>query len=603
MNDAPAARLFLAQVEGDFNPARNLALGPWSFVGSEDVYPAWESLEFTDPFPTADELVKAELVANRLGRHLIHETGTALNSRHGVSYGPAFGHALLAPWLLALVHGSWVRFQYLRAFAARHGNEPLSVTMHTDDVDWAFRDAADFRNRGTRGHPFNLWLTSRLLAPIAPAAWKQVAAVVDSDSLRAPVKVVSPPSRTNPLKRAVRTAMGRLRFSDVLGVSTGNLPLSLYLSALPARAPDPWRGPQPDPAAEEAVPGEYLTELRRLIPATMPKSYSDDFADLDGAARRQRYRPGKVMIEGAAKINDRARFVLAHAREAGERVVHCLHGGNSGTAATYLSGEVSVEPATAVVSWGWEEHAHYGSTYLPLPSPFLTRFADRHAERNDSLILVGGRMSLQLPSFRPNPQPAATVRYRQWKSQFVEALPSEIRSQLAYRPYSRANQDLADAADLRRRIGDFETVDGDLHGAMLGCRVLVLDHPGTTMNIALAANVPTVCYWNPEDWMMAPQVRRAFAELREQEIVFDTPEAAAAKIEHIWDNVPRWWQRGDTQAVRRRWCRLFARTDRYWWYWWLQALWHVSTGAIGRTADYGIADRGGSKDGEQGERK
>jgi putative transferase (TIGR04331 family) len=93
---------------------------------------------------------------------------------------------------------------------------------------------------------------------------------------------------------------------------------------------------------------------------------------------------------------------------------------------------------------------------------------------------------------------------------------------------------------------------------MLSCRLLVLDHYGTTLHMALAANMPCIAFWKPEEWGMEAASEAALALLREAGIVHDGPESAAAKAIAVWSDVAGWWGNAATQAARRQWLRQYA---------------------------------------------
>ena len=50
-------RLWLASVPNNFNPEKDIPLGPWCFLGKEHLFLGWENIEFEpDPFKSANEM-------------------------------------------------------------------------------------------------------------------------------------------------------------------------------------------------------------------------------------------------------------------------------------------------------------------------------------------------------------------------------------------------------------------------------------------------------------------------------------------------------------------------------------------------------------------
>ena len=64
---------------------------------------------------------------------------------------------------------------------------------------------------------------------------------------------------------------------------------------------------------------------------------------------------------------------------------------------------------------------------------------------------------------------------------------------------------LEDAPWLLRRFPEVQRCTGPLEPHMLGCRLLVLDHAGTTLAQALAANIPLLLYWDPATASFTPE--------------------------------------------------------------------------------------------------
>ena len=99
----------------------------------------------------------------------------------------------------------------------------------------------------------------------------------------------------------------------------------------------------------------------------------------------------------------------------------------------------------------------------------------------------------------------------------------------------------------------------------------------------MAANVPTICYWDQKDWPLCKQAVEQFDHLREVGILFDMPEDAAAHVNAIWNDVPGWWNSRAVRVVRRQWQDQYARTSPIWWWHWAVAIWKMATGRVPKT--------------------
>jgi len=107
------------------------------------------------------------------------------------------------------------------------------------------------------------------------------------------------------------------------------------------------------------------------------------------------------------------------------------------------------------------------------------------------------------------------------------------------------------------------------------CKLLALDHPVTTLSVALAANVPMVGFWDNKAWVMCRQAILYFEALQKAGVFFETGKAAAEQVNKVWDDVQGWWMQSEIQEARNAWCYQYARTSKLWWRDWMRVLWKL----------------------------
>lgn len=145
--------------------------------------------------------------------------------------------------------------------------------------------------------------------------------------------------------------------------------------------------------------------------------------------------------------------------------------------------------------------------------------------------------------------------------QALEDLPRRLHDKILYRPHFDAPGALDDAPWLLPRFPHVRLCSGPLEARMLTCALMVLDHHGTTLLQALAANVPTIAYWDRSIWPMTDEALARLDLLAEAGIWQPSAEAAAAKVREVWDNPARWWLDERVQSARRAFCREHAFVD------------------------------------------
>ena len=98
----------------------------------------------------------------------------------------------------------------------------------------------------------------------------------------------------------------------------------------------------------------------------------------------------------------------------------------------------------------------------------------------------------------------------------------------------------------------------DIHALFSESNIVVCTYAGTTYNQTLAANAPTVIFWNSKYEELHPTAELSFKELARVGIFHSTPESAADHIAKVWDSVHLWWKSADVQAARQQYCQRYA---------------------------------------------
>lgn len=566
-----ARRLILDRAPPDFDPARDIALSPSAFVGREEVWPAWDRHPFEDPLSNPDtqwrDWMRTRILANRLARQLAGE----LNARHGTSYGPRYWREMTILWLLLLIQSAWLRYLQIHRAIERWGDETLTVPVAAGVREWRFRDDLDFFHNGPKNQDYDLWIGTLLLDDRSPAAWTLEP---QRDVGYRPADTGMPPEARKSLpNRAAAALLPRRAVFNLTGAGRAEWLLSLLVPLLPRRPQN--LPPLIDETSEAGeippFPDDFLTLVQKLIPLTMPETLSGHFAEYDRRAARLPYRRGRLFVSGASKYVPATRFMTAHALENGERVMRYQHGAFYGSAHIMIGHEIEYYDH-GFISWGWRADGRTPRPALPLPAPMLSRTRNRHIRQTDDIIFIGTNIELGPYPFKPAPQAGAVLQYRRRKIELIEALAPAARARLRYRPYVNTHSDLDDLEYVLRETGPIPLVTGDLDPPLYRCALAVIDHPGSPMYKAFAANVPTLLVWDRAAWPMHDRGARELDGLARAGIFIEDPTAAARRINDMGDGIGDWWMSGPVQAARQAWCAENARLDRNWLIAWIRGL-------------------------------
>ncbi|MCA1907035.1 MAG: LIC12162 family protein [Magnetospirillum sp.] len=572
-------RLFLTSVPDDFDPSRDVALSPACFVGREDRFPDWSTLPFIDAFPTHQAFYQAGETIRELTEAQIVLLGQEMNTRWKVDHGYQYWYLLSFTWLFRLAEVAYLRYRLMEATVARYGHEAFSVTIAAETGSWNFIDMKDFVMRGIAHPDFIYWLDSLFLEHLAPAPWS-LRRVAFSPPVQGRTRDLPPP-RVRWLRQLARKLMPRIRFDNVWGVGpVGRLLFSLFLSLAPSRPPveAAWVG-EAQSRPMPVLPAAFLSVLQRLIEVARPGHLRDAYAIWEAEAVALPYAPGRLQVGPVTWINERELFLAAHAAERGEKLVSSQYGCHYGTALVVPFFAGFLYRFHTFLTWGWTAQEDHQGHFVAAPSPYLSSIADRHREKNTDLVLVGTSLHAVMTRLHSGPQLAQSATYREWKRRFLAALPAATRDQLIYRPHHLGDWDLQDMSFVRRLWPEIRELKGDqfeLARRLLECRLLVLDNPGTTMHIAMAANIPWVGFWDKDSWQLCRQSTPLFQAMEQVGIVHHDPEAAAAHVAALADGVSAWWNAPAVQQVRQAFCANHGLTSRNWSWHWLRLLWRLN---------------------------
>jgi len=543
-------------------PDTHIAAGAWCFTGQEEHFPGWDcSSERAfplppDPFPNAQAVDAAAKAANGEVLRLIDVFGTRFNALHKKNLSARFWNMALGPVLLLAVHMLAERQKRVLDLIELHGNKALRVILLPDDVPFSFASSLEFMLHGVQNVLFNHYLYSRIVEAVAPPSWQltyQPGTCLHQAGLIAPQRR----SLGKSLKETLRAGLLRLPFPHTKGFRLWQT-LALSLAVQSNTRQNANRGLDFSLYCDEPLTWHFPAE--QLISACIPQ-------DIRRAALPSFETPGKTDRPGplrgmspAYSQDDGYRLHLAGLLERGCRLFSIQHGANYGNLRS-IGGLPFEYRQHAFFTWGWERHESAPSNARPLPHPLLASVANAHKERAPHLILAGTEMSSFSYRLKSRTQSKAMLAYRAAKLTYLRSVGETLgqEARVLYRPYFKTAGGLDDEAYILRHLPQTAICKGDLTTQLLGCRLLALDHYGTTLHMALAANVPTIAFWKNSDWGFDSESAWMLDILREAGILFETPQEAAARTTAIWPDVRGWWWDNVVQAARKLWLDRYAR--------------------------------------------
>lgn len=570
-----------------------LLLGPWCL--RYDRKTEWESLRYSvlpSPWKDPRAVQEAEDYCGKVIDSLVADLAVRLNQVHGVAYSQRYWRIILGPWLLHYVHCLYDRYISLRHAWKLYGRlktvvlNPSSYKTPVDTMDFAtltYVESADLFNLQLYSQVLKaLGLNSIIGKAVCPSPERQGGAADPTGEVAA-VRSLIRLAREVAKRALIRAVKPRVMLG---GVDLDRRDLFRLLRRMAFRG---WAVPLPQTIRcevkdrDEAMRShlgdipttdEFTSVVIRTLPVSFPLVYLEGYADFRKACLKMWPCPPSVLVSSDWHYDEVFKFLAAEFGERGSRLVSVQHGGGYGTSKVLPQERHELSITDRFLSFGWSD-GQRNRIVRSVPHPrFLSLAAQdgRYGGTPKNILLITTshpRYPLRFES-HPVGQFDAVL---EWRRRFIQTLLPLHRAQLLVRLHS---QDFGWCQKPR-----LVEICGSLrfcstHGSILKLlgeiRLIVIEYYGTTYLEMLAANVPTVLFWDPQHWEVRDEAAPYFEDLRKVGILWDSPEAAAAKVAEIYDDPSAWWQSEAVQEVRQRFVDRYALAHEDWVDCWVKVL-------------------------------
>lgn len=508
---------------------------------------------------------------NNIYEKILPNLTKALNSLHKESHSVRYWRILIGPWLNLYLSALYDRFIHIKYAINNHPNfttlllsEKAFVTP-SDTLDFACLLSED---------SYNLQLYTKILI----AFEKEFPRKYISISRNALYKklLVNTWQRKSisfmlKMYAKISTTYGKtisLRNSYFSKKIELNFALSHIFHLLPN-----WSQYKPCPSFPQNIKERCFLkdidlgddEFEKFISKTLyldiPKCFIEGYSFISKEVENNYHRYSDIIFSSNGWYYDESfKQWAAKSAENGALLLGNQHGGNYGALKTMPSENHETTIVDFYYSWGWSR-TDCMAKVIPMPATKLTGRKKIGASNKKTGILwvttSAQRYVTQLPFL-----PSHFEEYLTWQKRFVNALPETSIQELRFRPHYE-NYAWGTVERILDCIPNIQVESWAIpfETSLENCRLYVCDHLSTTFAEALAANKPTVLFWNPDTNILRPAAQPYFDSLRDCGILFDTPEAAALVVNAVYSDVEAWWNVAERQKTIRSFCERFARTS------------------------------------------
>jgi len=566
--------LILGQIPDNFNPQKHIPLGPFCFADKEKIYKNWTNLQLEDdPFSSLEDLKIAEKKCTDYGFYLLKGKTIFFNKKLNLNFSDKFWKIILFPWLTYFIQTTYERQIRLHVFINKFEDEKIHVKLVKDNIVWNFNNCLEYYYNGIQNSIYNEWIFSRILENILPKNW--TFEYNDRSTLYPQTLITKRQNRFKNYLKNFYLFKFKSGFSRVYGVY-GFIFLDYILFNLVLFFRKPKNKYLHNNIINYFDNNKFANcdinwdfDFNLIFEKVIPK-FILDLPIRINKFKKEKYSFNKVNLISAAEIyhedND-LKIKLALRYEYGEKLISVQHGGhNYGTSKFNSLANIVEYNQYAFITWGWKEQEDYKGNFIPLPNPYLSKFTNKYRKNNNINILVGNYMNYFFISFRGSPQSKQQLKYRDGKLVLLNNLNPDVKENLFYRPYPHLFHGYSDAEYCKDIYPELKIIYDykDFHKQMWHCNLLILDHPGTTLIMALVANIPLICFWKKEHYPLSHQNENLLNEFIKFGIFHTDPEKAAKKINEVYNSTKDWWSDENIQKVRLDFLNVHGLTDKYW---------------------------------------
>ena len=500
-----------------------------------------------------------------------------LNELHGEKHALRYWRIIIGPWLHFFIAILFDRYMSLKKASETYKIANTWIA-ETDPWKWVPQDMSVFIEYFC-GDEYNHILYSRIIRELELAPYELIDYNLCSDIEQDSPKNVD----VLPFQKTIKSFLKRMfpiisKFTNPSFVFVSSY-FGLYeqakLEIALRQLPSLFRENQPpsvkiSPNLRRTLSvkegcNEFESLLDTFIPEHIPAAYVENYQKIQELGHSHYPKKPKVIFTAVAHaFNEVFKCWAAEQVEKRTKLVIGQHGGHYGTGLWNWSEEHQIKISDQFITWGWDTPDEPKTQ--PLPAQKLIRIKRKIRPNSQGHILwiwCGfPRYSYWMYSAPVAPQ---FLNYLEDQIDFAKKLSHDARRLLLlrYNPKDYGWGEADQIRELNLGIQDYygeQTMEDQLNQS----RLFVGTYNATTYLETFVSDFPTILFWNPDDWELRHSAQTFFDKLRAAEILHDTPESAAQKVNEIYSDPVTWWKTPEVQDAKNRFCEQYAKSSPNW---------------------------------------
>ena len=305
------------------------------------------------------------------------------------------------------------------------------------------------------------------------------------------------------------------------------------------------------------APNEFESLLEYLIPRWIPKVCLENFYLQNKSVQlsTEKYKKTFLFTTLSHFYNDQFKFLMAQETEKGSKLLIAQHGGklNKYNASLFYEEQL---PDLFLKS-GVEGIAKESNAFLGAIWP---RMRYGRWKKDGNALIVTSCLPKYCFELRAMPLASQMNNYLENLFTLYEKLPFHILNKTIVRLY-KADYNYNQYLRWKDRFPEANIDRGfsKISKVVTKCRIVICTYNASSYLETLAANIPTIIYWDDNYWEILEESKYDFMNLEKVKIFHKSEESALEHLNKYWNDISSWWLIPEVQKARVEFCNKYVR--------------------------------------------
>ncbi|MBF0444325.1 MAG: hypothetical protein HQL68_01950 [Magnetococcales bacterium] len=496
-----------------------------------------------------------------------------LNIIHGCNHSARYWRIIIGPWLRFFIEVLYDR--YLSIAAARDSGEiHTTFLLQVDPWNWVPDNVGQFY-ANSEHDSWNGFIYSEIIKFLDVIPYQKIAEKnLPSQPLPAKKKSFILGFLFGVLRfysKLLPDSLKKVVFFDSGFGELNTVRLSIKLKQVPYWFPDIKADsvevdkPLRKQLQLSVASSEFESLLESLLPLQIPKIYLEGFVKIrDKVLQILPKQPTIIITANGYNSNDIFKIWAAEKTEKDTKLVIVQHGGTFGMALWVQSEDHQIDVADKFFIWGRPNREEKNLKQMSA-GKIIRAKKNIHSNSNGPMYMVLAELPTTSYWMYSIPVASQFLKYIDDQFKFIQHLNAPAIKTLKVRLFPHDYGWSMKQRFIDKGLDHIIDTSGDSFVKALNKHKLCIStYNSTTYLETLAADYPTILFWNQKHFELRPKAQPYFDALIKVGILHETPQSAAKLINKIYKDPQKWWRQPDIQAVKNEFCAAFVKADKDW---------------------------------------